>query len=93
MIQHVRTLITGSYNLLHTSPDFAFIKAATSKAEHIDDDFLRLTKELAMLKVALRQELGKLSGIIEQIDGVVDDLKLLIERKEQNIKNLKTKLS
>lgn len=93
MIQHIRNLITCSYDLLHTSPDFDVIRAATYKVRHIDDDFLRLTKELAILKADLREELGKLSGIIEQIDGVVDDLKLLVERKEENIKNLKNKLS
>lgn len=93
MIQHIRNLITCSYDLLHTSPDFAVIRAATSKMRPIDDDFLRLTKELAILKADLREELGKLSGIIEQMDGVVDDLKLLIERKEENLKNLRTKLN
>ncbi len=93
MIQHIRNLISDSYNLFDSSPDFAVIRAATSKMGHIDDDFLKLTKELAILRADLRNELGKLSGIIEEVDGVVGELKLLISRKEENLRNLRTKIN
>ncbi len=93
MIQHIRILITSSYDLLHSSPDFAFIRAATSKAEHIDDNFLRLTKELAILKADLREDLTNLSGTIEEIEVTINHFKSLIQRKEENIKNLKNKIN
>ena len=78
MIQHVRNLITESYNLLHCSPDFAMIRTAICKEKYIDEDFLRLTKELAVLKADLRGELSDLSGTIEKMDGVVGEFKQLI---------------
>lgn len=93
MIQHIRNLITESYNLLHSSPDFAFIRAATGKAEHIDDNFLRLTKELAILKADLREDLTNLSGTIEEIEVTINHFKSLIQRKEENIKNSKNKIN
>lgn len=93
MIQHIRNLITESYNLLHSSPDFTFIRVATSKAEHIDDNFLRLTKELAILKANLRENLSELSGTIEEIEVTINHFKSLIQRKEENIKNSKNKIN
>lgn len=93
MIEHIRDLITESYNLFHSSPEFAMIRTATFKERYIDDDFLRLTKELAILKTDLREELSELSSTIEEMEGVVNEFKLLIARKQENIRNTRTKIN
>lgn len=93
MINNIRKLLTQSYILLDNNDDFAMIRAATFKEKYIDDDFLRLTKELAILKADLRENLNELSGVIEGIDGVVGEFKQLIERKQENIKNVKFKIN
>lgn len=87
MINHIRTLITQGYGFLQDHYDFTLIKSVTVNALVIPDDFLKLTKELTELKWQLRESLNKLSVTVEEIDGVITHLKIVIER--ENMKNNK----
>jgi hypothetical protein len=89
MINHIRTLITQSYDLLNNNPDFAFIRNAGVNATIISDDFLKLTKELADLKWQFREALHNLSTVVEEMDGVIGDIKLVIKRENMKKKSKK----
>lgn len=91
MIEQIRQLITGLYDLLSMNTDCFVVHPVAAKLIYTDGDFLRLKKELALLKAELRTELGKLSELAEEIDGVVAELKNLINRKEKKFKTRKYK--
>ena len=86
----MRTIITQGYNLLHSNPDFALIKNVTINAVVLPDDFLKLTKELTELKWRLRESLNNLSAVVEETEGVIAEIKLIIERENMKKKRDKT---
>ena len=85
----MRAIITQGYSFLQSNPDFLFIKRATVNALNLPDDFLKLTKELTELKWQLRESLNNLSAVVEEIDGVIADLKIIIERENMKSKKVK----
>jgi len=90
LINHMRTIITQGYGLLQSNPDFTLIKNVTINALVLPDDFLKLTKEVTELKWQLREALNNLSAVVEEIDGVIGDLKIVIERENMKKKKDKT---
>jgi cell division protein ZapA (FtsZ GTPase activity inhibitor) len=91
LIDHIRTIITQGYSLLQSNPDFTLIKSVTVNALVIPDDFLKLTKELTELKWQLRESLNKLSAVVEEMDGAINEIKLVIERENMKKKKGETK--
>jgi len=90
LINHMRTIITQGYSLIQANPDFTLIKSVTINAAVLPDDFLKLTKELAELKWQARESLNNLSAVTEEIEGVVNEIKLVIERENMKKKKDKT---
>lgn len=90
LISHMRTIITQGYGILQSNPDFTLIKNAAIHAELIPDDFLTLNKELTGLKWKLRELLNNLSAAVEETDGVISCLKIVIERENMKKKKDKT---
>jgi hypothetical protein len=90
LINHMRTIITQGYNLLHSNPDFALIKNVTINALVLSDDFLKLSGELTEVKWKLRKSLNNLSAVVEEMEGVIGDLKIVIERENMKKKKDKT---
>lgn len=86
MTNEIRSLITNAYELLTHHPDFDLIKSAMIKLPALSDDFFRLNNELNRLKFDLRTEINTVSHLTEEIEGVVNEIKLLIERKKRNFK-------
>lgn len=86
LINHMRTIITQGYGILQSNSDFTLIKNVTINAAVLPEDFLKLTKELTELKWQLRESLNNLSAVIEEIEGVIGDIKLVIDREDMKKK-------
>lgn len=92
MIEHIRNLITVTYGLLDSNPDFSLINHAITNFKNIPDDFLKLNKELRELKMKLRMSLHETTRVSDQIDGVIKEMKIIINREKVKDKTLERKL-
>ena len=90
LINHMRTIITQGYSLLQANPDFTLIKSVTINAEVLPDDYLKLTGELAEVKWKLRRSLDSVSAVTEEIEGIINEIKLVIDRENMKKKKDKT---
>ncbi len=92
MIDHIRNLITVTYGFLDSNADFLLIKHAISNFKNIPDDFTKLGPELRELKMSLRMNLHEITRITDQIDGVIKEMKIIINREKIKDKTLERRM-
>ena len=82
MFDHVRSMISQSYELLESAPMWARIKESNIHNANPADEFLRINKELSFLKKELRDRLYQTSSTLKKLEGVYTEFGWIEEREK-----------
>ena len=89
LIDHMRTMITQGYELLHGNSEFEYIKSLVLNSSVFSDDFLKQAKEVSELKWRFREALNGLSIATEETEIAINEIRSLMEREKMRHKKVK----
>lgn len=93
MFEHLRSMISGGYELLESAPMWSRIKEANIYNANPADEFLRINKEISSLRRELREKLYETSNTLENLEGIYTEFGWIVEREVQRGKYKNTKFN